>query len=161
MGPPEIAEAIIRNKASFGYEETGKYIFPPYTLWGDSILSIVNLLKIMDREGSDLTELSRRYPKFYQVKEKIPVERKIKKDVVNKIGDYLEENPPQEVIKIIRVDGVKIIYPDGWLLIRASGTEDVVRIFSDAKSAKRARELVEWGKKLTRNFISSFSLLLR
>jgi len=161
VGPPEIAEAIIRNKASFGYEETGKYIFPPYTLWGDSILSIVNLLKIMDKEGSDLTELSRRYPKFYQVKEKIPVERKIKKDLVNKIGDYLEENPPQEVIKIIRVDGVKIIYPDGWLLIRASGTEDVVRIFSDAKSVKRARELVEWGKKLTRNFISSFSLLLR
>ncbi len=156
VGPPEIAEYILKHNASYGYEETGKYIFPPDTLWGDSILSTVNLLKIMNLRGLTLEELAKEFPQYHQVKEKIPVAREIKREVVKRIGDYLQNNPPKGVRGIIRVDGVKMIYEDAWLLIRASGTEDVIRIFSDAPSEKEARELVEQGKKIVRKFISSF-----
>jgi len=159
VGPPEIAEMLLKTGASFGYEETGKYIFPPETLWGDSILSIVYILKIMNSEGRDLYQIAHDYPKFHQIKEKLPVRREIKRAVVEKIGEYLEKNIPEEAKRIIRVDGVKLLYEDAWLLIRASGTEDVIRVFSEAKDEKTVSQLAEYGKNLVKKFIFSSSLL--
>ncbi len=153
VGPPEIAEAMIKNKADFGYEETGKYVFPP-NLWGDSLLSVLRMLEIMNSEGKSIEELASEFPKFYQIKEKIEVPRELKRSVVEKIGDYLEKNPPDGALNVLRVDGVKVVFEDSWLLIRASGTEDVVRIFSDASSKERAKHLVEYGKKMLKEFIS-------
>ena len=39
-------------------------------------------------------------------------------------------------------DGVKVIVPDGWLLVRGSNTEPIIRVVAEAKSEERARELV-------------------
>jgi len=156
VGPPEIAEYILKYNATFGYEETGKYIFPPDTLWGDSILSTINLLKIMNSKGMSLKELISEFPEYHQIKEKIEVKRDIKRKVVEDIGNYLESHKPPRAKDIIRIDGVKIIYDNAWLLIRASGTEDVIRIFSDAPEERRAKELVNYGKKLVEKFISEY-----
>jgi phosphomannomutase/phosphoglucomutase len=155
VGPPEIAEYILKCKADYGYEETGKYIFPPDTLWGDAILSTLKLLHIMNSRGATLEKLAKEFPEYHQIKEKIPVRREMKRSIVEKIGDYLERNLPDSAKNIVRVDGVKIIYEDSWLLIRASGTEDVIRVFSDAPSEKKARELVEYGKNIVRKFIEN------
>jgi phosphomannomutase/phosphoglucomutase len=40
-------------------------------------------------------------------------------------------------------DGVKVIVPDGWLLVRGSNTEPIIRVVAEAKSEERARELVD------------------
>ncbi len=157
VGPPEIAEHILRSGADFGYEESGKYFFPPKTLWGDSVLSIVKILQIMDGEGKTIDDLANEFPKYYQIKEKIEVPRNIKKKVVEEIGEFITKNMPEDARKIVRIDGVKIVYDDAWLLIRASGTEDVIRVFSDAKNPEKARRLIEYGKKLVREFTSSSS----
>jgi phosphomannomutase len=39
-------------------------------------------------------------------------------------------------------DGVKVMQPDGWLLVRGSNTEPIIRIVAEAKSEDRAREMV-------------------
>ena len=152
IGPPEIAEAIIRTNADFGYEETGKYVFPPDTLWGDSLLSTVTMLNIMNREGKSINELASEFPKFYQVKEKLKVHREKKRAIVKKVMEYFESHF-DNYDELVKIDGVKIVYEDAWLLIRASGTEDVIRIFSDAKSEKRAKELVKLGKEIVMKFM--------
>ncbi len=152
IGPPEIAEAILRHHADFGYEETGKYVFPP-NLWGDSLLSILTMLGIMDREGKSILELASEFPRFYQVKEKVEVPREKKRKIVELIGDYFEKHMPEGVEEIVRIDGIKLIYEDSWLLIRASGTEDVIRVFSDSRSEEKARELVNYGKKMVMKFL--------
>ena len=40
-------------------------------------------------------------------------------------------------------DGVKVLVPDGWLLVRGSNTEPIIRVVAEAKSEQRARELVD------------------
>jgi phosphomannomutase/phosphoglucomutase len=40
-------------------------------------------------------------------------------------------------------DGVKVIVPDGWLLVRGSNTEPIIRVVAEAKSEERARNLVQ------------------
>ena len=160
IGPPEIAESILRYKANFGYEETGKYIFPPETLWGDSVLSIVKLLNIMDSEGKTIESLISEFPKYYQVKEKIKVPRYVKKKLIEYIEKQVKSKPPEGVIETLTVDGVKMIYKDAWLLIRASGTEDVIRVFSDAESEKKAKVLVKFGIKLLNDVARAHGLTI-
>jgi phosphomannomutase/phosphoglucomutase len=48
-------------------------------------------------------------------------------------------------LKMDTVDGVKIWYEDGWVLIRPSGTEPIFRIFAEAKKQERAEELMQEG----------------
>ncbi|HUW68441.1 MAG TPA: phosphoglucosamine mutase, partial [Candidatus Nanoarchaeia archaeon] len=49
---------------------------------------------------------------------------------------------------IDNTDGIKIWYPDGWILIRPSGTEPLIRIFAESKSEDRARKLLDFGSNL-------------
>jgi phosphomannomutase/phosphoglucomutase len=48
-------------------------------------------------------------------------------------------------LKMDTIDGVKIWYEDGWVLIRPSGTEPIFRIFAEAKKQERAEELMQEG----------------
>jgi phosphomannomutase/phosphoglucomutase len=48
-------------------------------------------------------------------------------------------------LKTDTIDGVKIWYDDGWVLIRPSGTEPIFRIFAEAKKQERAEELMNTG----------------
>ena len=57
---------------------------------------------------------------------------------------YAEENK----LDSIGIDGVRINFEEGWVIIRASGTEEYVRIFAEAKTEKKANELLEKYKKI-------------
>jgi phosphomannomutase/phosphoglucomutase len=46
---------------------------------------------------------------------------------------------------VVTIDGVKIYRDDGWLLLRPSGTEPLLRLFVDAKTPQRARQLADEG----------------
>ena len=47
--------------------------------------------------------------------------------------------------KIDTTDGIKIWYEDGWILIRPSGTEPILRVFAEAKKQDRTEELMQEG----------------
>ena len=47
--------------------------------------------------------------------------------------------------QVITKDGVKVVFDDGWLLLRPSGTEPVFRCFTEARVKKRAQELLNLG----------------
>ena len=55
----------------------------------------------------------------------------------------------RKVIEVKDIDGVKLICDnEDWLMFRPSGTEPLVRIYSEAKSLKKAKDLLEFGRKL-------------
>ena len=45
-----------------------------------------------------------------------------------------------------QTDGVKILWPDGWVHVRASNTQSLVRIIAEADEAARAQELLDWAR---------------
>ena len=51
-----------------------------------------------------------------------------------------------------RIDGVKIDFSDGWVHIRKSNTEPIIRIFAEAKTEKRLDELVKGIKDIVKHF---------
>lgn len=129
VGPPEITMAIKKHRAVFAYEESGKYFFSRYFNWADGLFSSLKMLEIMAKLKQKLSVIRLRYPVYHQVKlaVKCPMERMPKRW----IGE-----------------GEKQIFGDSFMFIRASGTEPLIRIFSDSPSLKQAQILAEKGKKL-------------
>lgn len=146
VGPPEITDAIIKNRACFGYEESGKYFFARQFVWADGIFASLNLLNIMAESNMTLSELLSRFPRFYQVKKGIKCDDSVKTGVMDEIRESDKLDTLGELKETVTIDGVKKVYGDNsWLLVRASGTEPLIRVFSDAMSRERAEELVEEG----------------
>ena len=55
----------------------------------------------------------------------------------------------REVVQVKDFDGVKLVCDDeSWLMLRCSGTEPLVRVYSEAKSLARAKQLLDFGKRL-------------
>lgn len=129
VGPPEITAMIKKTKAVFGYEESGKYFFSREFIWADGLLASLKMLEVMAKIEKSLSEIRQSYPKYYQVKLAF---------------DCPWEKMPRRWVG----KGEKLIVEDSWLFIRASGTEPLIRIFSDSPSQKRAEELAQKGKKM-------------
>lgn len=129
VGPPEIISAIKKYRADFAYEESGKYFFCRDWRWADGLLAGVKMLGAMARRGQKLSQIRQSYPVYHQVK--LAVDCPWKKMPKKFIGD-----------------GVKLNFGDSWLFIRASGTEPLIRIFSDSPDKRRALQLAQQGKKI-------------
>lgn len=145
VGAPAISEKLKSTNASFGYEETGKYFFLP-ALWPDGLLATVELAAIMALRESSLAELIAEMPNYYQKKNAIDCTENKKSKIMEKVVKEWGGRNESDILKIVDVDGIKKIYTDNsWLLIRASGTEPLIRVFSEALSSKRAEELLSFG----------------
>ncbi|MFH0942581.1 MAG: hypothetical protein V1810_00200 [Candidatus Beckwithbacteria bacterium] len=129
VGPPEIIEMIKKKRAVFGYEETGKYFFSRYFIWADGLLASMKMLQILAKTSQTLSQIRLQYPKYFQVK--------------LAFNCAFEKMPKRWVGK-----GEKMIFSDSWLFIRGSGTEPIIRIFTDSPSLETAKQLAEKGKRI-------------
>lgn len=129
VGPPEIIETIKKKKAVFGYEETGKYFFSRNFIWADGLLASLKMLEIIAKSKKKLSQIRLSYPRYFQVK----------------LGF---DCPFAKMPKRWVGRGEKIVFRDSWLFIRGSGTEPVIRIYTDSPSLKTAEQLAKKGKKI-------------
>jgi phosphoglucosamine mutase len=153
VGPPAIIDALRTTEdAVFGFEETGKYIWPETLLYGDVALSTSRMLELMDRRGETLGGLAATLPRYYMVKRAFRCAESSKAAIQERILQLSR----QKEVRVITLDGVKMVYPDrSWMLLRPSGTEPFFRCYVEAKTAKKAEELARSGVRLLRE-ASSF-----
>ncbi|MFN3487072.1 MAG: phosphoglucomutase, partial [Planctomycetota bacterium] len=149
IGQPWEVQAIRDHGAAFCYEESGKYYFPRRFLWPDGLYSTGRLLELMARTGKSLAELAAGLPAYRQVKRNVPVADAQKAGVMERAVRLLESRLTRGRVRDVTVDGFKRVFDDhSWLLLRPSGTEPCVRIYSDAPSLPRAEELAAEGERL-------------
>ncbi len=147
VGAPKIIEKMKEINASFGFEETGKYFFKDLCLYPDSAVSTLILLKILNESGQKLSELISKLPVVYQQKTKVfsPRDKSFHTmELVKKHLDNLLERlgDAYHIEKVYDFDGIRINFTNGsWLLLRQSGTEDNLRIFSESESKEDAEFL--------------------
>jgi len=140
VGSIHVARKMIETKAVFGGEGNGGLIFPEHQYCRDGAMVAAKMLEILCA-GKTLSQLVDEIPRYYHIKEKLKV--KNKNDVMQKVKSVARG-------KVDTTDGVKLWYDDGWVLVRASGTEPIIRIFAESKSQKRAKELLREGIELVK-----------
>ncbi len=142
VGAPIVSRTMIENDALFGGEENGGLIFPEHQYCRDGAMALAKILEIMAGTGKKMQELIEELPKYYQSKDSVKASNNQKEIIINKLTEKVKNK------KIDLLDGLKIYEKEGWVLIRASGTEDIIRIYSDAKSESDALNLKDKYKKM-------------
>jgi len=128
--------------------EPWKIINPRWGPWADGILAASVLVKDLAESNAGLHELLRDVPNYPQVRESFPCRDDDKPRVMKVVEEELE-SAMGDVEDVWKYDGVRVNCKDGsWILIRASGTEPKIRLYAEAKSVERLKEVVERGKKL-------------
>jgi phosphomannomutase/phosphoglucomutase len=141
VGPPAIAEALRSSKDTvFATEESGKHIWPRIILYGDAALASGKLLQLMNEQDSSLEELVGTLPKFYQLKSTLECGDHLKALAMKFVADMWVG---YEGTHTTTLDGLKVEYSDlTWFLVRASGTEPLLRCSAEGKSMDEARVLL-------------------
>ncbi len=140
VGSIYVARMMMQVNAVIGGEGNGGIIFPEHQYCRDGAMTVAKVLEIMTERRKKISELVKEIPKRYMDKTKVTC--RDRDATMQQIRSSVEGN-------IDTTDGVKIWYNDGWLLIRPSGTEPIIRIFVEAETKRRARDLLEAGKQLT------------
>ncbi|MDE1853157.1 MAG: phosphoglucosamine mutase [Thaumarchaeota archaeon] len=138
VGAVELARTILERNAIFGFEENGGCIYQPHIAVRDGGMTTALMLECLAGKGMSLSKaLSFAVPKYFQAKSKVEVNRK----KVEAVMRAVEREAKGEAE---RVDGVKIWTGEhSWVLVRPSGTEPIVRIFSEAETQEAAEQLVK------------------
>ncbi len=135
VGSPVVAKVMIEKNAVFGGEGNGGLIFPEHLVARDGGMSVAKVLELMDSTGKKLSELAAEIPKYHIVKGKVEC-----RDKKRLLEELKKEFPDAN-----HIDGARIDFDDGWVLIRPSGTEPIARIYAEGRTEERARELYEFG----------------
>lgn len=135
VGEPYLAQAKLLCDAQVGLEEHGSVLLE-WSREGPMLAGI--MAGILAKEGKTLSELVASYPKYYQIKDAKTLPEGTDTEA---ILERLKHEIPQDYERLTDMDGVRVDYADGWFLVRASGTEPKVRVFSEGKTEDRARRL--------------------
>lgn len=146
IGAPYLSEEVAKNQCVLlAGEEVGGVIWPEFSLAKDGFLTAAKMIEAISIKP--LSEWLKLVPKYYNVKRKIDATPEQKKQVVQKILNYVKSKN----IKHTTVDGVRVDYQNSWVIVRSSGTENYVRIFAEAKTEEEAKKLVDEFEKIARS----------
>lgn len=123
---------VHQDNLPFGAEYSGHIYFRDRDAdCGSAIYAALRLLEIMSKTSDKLSKISKTFPKYYQTEEiKIPCSDNIKFQLVEEVKKYAEKNN----YPIVTIDGVKIMYTNGWALVRASNTGANITFRAEANS---------------------------
>ncbi|MCC6589679.1 MAG: phosphoglucosamine mutase [Bryobacterales bacterium] len=130
-------EAVIGGEGS-----NGGIIFPRVHYCRDSYTGMAFLLDRMAETGQTTAELAAALPQYYRHSGKVAFEH-------GRLGQVMQQLERSMAAPVVdRADGVKLIWPDGWVHVRASNTEPLVRIAVEARTRQRADSLFATARKL-------------
>jgi phosphomannomutase/phosphoglucomutase len=143
VGEPFIVSKMKSVNAVIGGEENGGVIYRGWSWTREGMLTAIRILDLMESEDQSLEELDRRFPVYHQVKESVHCCQLEKAALL----EVIKDSAPSEA-ECSTIDGIKLRYSDGWVLLRPSGTEPIFRVFAEAKTKSRAKELADQGLKI-------------
>ena len=135
VGEPYLAQVKLLCGAQVGLEEHGSVLLE-WSREGPMLAGV--MAGILSKEGKTLSELVASYPGYHQIKDAKMVSENMD---INRLMERLKHEIPKDYERATDMDGVRVDYSDGWFLVRASGTEPKIRVFSEGKTEKRALQL--------------------
>ena len=137
VGEANVVDSMLAHDAIFGGEGNGGPIDPAVGPVRDSFVAMAQLLDAMADRSLPIGELADELPRYEIVKTKISLDPQKVPAGLDALARHFDDARPD------RLDGLRLDWPDRWLLVRASNTEPIVRAVAEAKSREAAEQLCE------------------
>jgi phosphoglucosamine mutase len=151
VGDVAVARLAQELDAALGVEQVGVYVFPEVGYYPDSIFASLILLSHLSEAG-EIRRFFQGIPKLFFEKTKVPCPNEHKELVMTQVKENAHLFSPDEINTL---DGVRLELHDSWILIRASGTEPVIRIISESMSQTKTDELLTKGENLVQSLVEA------
>ncbi|KPL02251.1 MAG: hypothetical protein AMJ73_08995 [candidate division Zixibacteria bacterium SM1_73] len=135
VGEAHVVQCLKEVKGIIGGEGNGGVILPELHFGRDALVGMAVILEYLAESETTITRLAADLPRYSMIKKKGKLTKSFERNLAKLKRKYAKE-------KINLIDGVRIDFEDSWIHIRKSNTEPVFRIIAEAKSKKRAKELV-------------------
>jgi|GEM_PF-179384 len=145
VGDVYVAEEMRRLGYDFGGEPTGVWIFADESYCPDGVFAAARLTKMVEK--TPLSEMLDSIPSYPMKRKNIHFEPEKRDAIVEHLKNEVEKI---KGARINSVDGYRIEFEDGWMQMRLSGTEPVIRIAAEARSRERAEELFSMAEDIVR-----------
>jgi phosphoglucosamine mutase len=146
VGDAYITEEMERRKAVFGGEPIGAWILPEVHLCPDGLLSALKLLEALEEREMTLSQFASEAPEYPTKSAKVEVDNRAQ--IMKGVEQGYQRVFGEATVNLI--DGVRLQLPEGWILIRASGTEPLIRLTAEGRDEKATTSLLERGRELIR-----------
>ncbi len=140
VGDIYVSEAIEQNGAVFGGEPCGAWIQPQQHLCPDGPLSAVMFLAALEAEGKTVSEFVGEVPQYITKRVNFACKNEVKYKLIEQLRKTLKEAFPNYT-DYSTVDGARLALKNGWMLVRASGTEPLIRLTVEGESEQAAKDI--------------------
>lgn len=138
VGEVNVVEKMKEVDAVIGGEGNGGVIYPELHYGRDALVGVGLFLTYLCEQKCTCSELKENLPIYYMSKNKIELEPTTDVDaILNKIADKYKNE------RVTTIDGVKIDFEDGWVHLRKSNTEPIIRIYSEGKTEVEAERFAK------------------
>ena len=138
VGEVNVVAMMKEKNAIIGGEGNGGIIYPELHYGRDALVGVALILSYMARSGKSILDLKSSYPTYTISKNKIELTPEINvDDILKKIAAKYSNYP------VSTIDGVKIDFEEGWVHLRKSNTEPIIRIYSESKTEQEANKLAQ------------------
>ena len=138
VGEVNVTTEMKRTNAVIGGEGNGGVIYPASHYGRDALVGIALFLSSLAQKGCKVSELRATFPEYCISKNRIDLTPEIN---VDKVLEAVKEKYAGE--RINDKDGVKIDFADGWVHLRKSNTEPIIRVYSEAATMEEADALAK------------------
>ena len=139
VGEVNVTTLMRQTGAVIGGEGNGGVIYPELHYGRDALVGVALFLTLLAKKGLEMSELRKTYPEYVISKNRIELNEGM--DVDGLLKRLAEKYSADPTCKVTTIDGVKIDFEDGWVHLRKSNTEPIIRIYSEANTEVRASEL--------------------
>jgi phosphoglucosamine mutase len=154
VGDIQVAVKVKETNAVMGGEACGVFILPEFQLAPEPFLAACRILEKMAVTGRSFGELIEDIPVYPLSKTKLKCPNEKKAFVMQKLAETLPIGL-KDVVQILTVDGLGITMKEGWILVRPSGTEPVIRITCEGPTQASVNRVLKATKHVVEKTIDS------
>ncbi|MCF2136606.1 MAG: phosphoglucosamine mutase [Candidatus Thorarchaeota archaeon] len=153
VGDIQVAIKMEETNAIFGGEACGVFIFPELHMAPEPFLAACKILELMALTGRSFGDLISEIPVYPLKKTKIPCPNERKSEVMRQLAELFPQQMP-DLVDLLTVDGLGMTLKEGWVLVRPSGTEPVIRITCEGPRAEIVDDILDRAKRVVEEAVS-------
>lgn len=141
VGDGYVGHGVKEEVASIGVEQVGVYIMPEMGYYPDSIFAALYLLANIENV-SEIRAFLEEMPALYFNKKGVPIADKLKYEVIERVHTHLDVFSEYSINSL---DGLRLDLGGSWVLIRASGTQPLIRVIAESEDRDELEKLMDMG----------------